>query len=943
MINKHHLTRRSFIKKTAVVTAGAFAVPVILPSSAIRANVAGAAAQQNDMFDQILDLDDGWQMQSAVLVKEEAKTVSSLAFETKKWYPAKTGWTVLNTLTKAGVYPDMHFGMNNYQIPDISDPFNEKNDLARFSYLPGKRNPWTSPWWFRKTFVLKNVDAGKTVWLEMDCINYRAEIWLNGQMIANREQVVGIFERFQFDISSFVKQGDNVLAVQIFSPDHPEVPETQSDPLGNERPYHYISMMKDLTMVYSHGYDCFPTVRDRNTGILQDVRVRQTGAIVIRDPFVKTEMRIPKTDQATITVSAELVNSKDTPKKAVLCGHIDGTDLAFEQSVMLNPKETQIIRFKPVFMQKPELWFPHGHGRQSLYTLTLEAFDETGTSLDVQKVRFGVRQITTLLHEHNGGYGRHISINGRRIFCRGGYFQPDAMLEWDRERIKTELRYYKEAGLNLIYCCDIPNLPDWYLDLCDEYGILVGNVYYTAWWMVPDTVYPSDPEMMDLMERGTVDVTKRYRNHPSLIMYMCQCESSTREDIYRIWRDVVQEYDGTRFWIPSASFPDEIYDGSLGGFKKAPDWIRQDMPVGMTDVGASYGWLPVQAYFMKVLNDIKWMFMMEGSSASLPPIESLRLFLPGIDSKKRKNVQKNNDGVDIFPLDAAWAEHGGNHYYRPYHEALYRLFNAPNDVADYCRKGHVLTADQHRAMFEAVQHRMWDITSGYTQWKINSCWPSIQWQIFDWFLRPMVSYYFIRKANRPVHVLWSPFDDQIYVVNHKTEGFQGTVHAEVFDFNMKKLFSIQQPVKISADSSSEAGLKMERYDNVPEGVYFMKLNLVDTANAPVSDNFYWIPVNEKLTGLEKLPAVTLKHTAVFREDGDETAGTVTITNPTGRLAFFVRAILQKKAEEILPVFWSDNYISLLPGETQTLEVRVATKNLSGQKPVIRLEGWNINH
>ena len=876
------------------------------------------------------DLDDGWQMQSTVLVREEAKTVSSQDFKTKNWYPAKPGWTVLNTLTKSHVYPDMRFGMNNYRIPDLSDVFNEKHNLGRFSHLPDKQNPWAAPWWFRRMFSMENVDDRKTVWLEIDCINYRAEIWLNGRMVAGREKVAGIFERFRFDVSDFVQQGDNVLAVKIYPPDHAGEPGTQSDPLGGVRPYN-TELMKDMSMVMAIGYDCFPTVRDRNTGILQGIRIRQTGTVAIRHPFVKTEMRIPKTDQATISISAELVNTGETLQKTVLRGHIEETDLAFEQSVTLNPNETRTVHIKPFFMQKPALWFPHGHGGQPLYTLSLEAVDETGTAvLDAQSVRFGVRQITTRLHEYNGGYGRQIFINGKKIFCRGGYIQPDAMLEWDRERIKAEFRYYREAGLNLIYFEDIPNPPDWFLDFCDEYGIMFGNCYFACFWMRPGSGYPEDP---GLVAPAAVDITKRYRNHPSLIMYMCMNEETTREDVYAIWRNTIQEHDGTRFWIPSAYFPDEVYE-------KSPDWIRQDMPVGMTDKGASYGWLPLEAYFRKVREDTRWMFMMESGSASLPPIESLRLFLPDIDRKKRKGAPDTGK-TDPFPLDAAWAEHGGNSYYRPYHEAIYRLFNAPNDVADYCWKGHVLTADQNRAMFEAVQHRMWDITGGLTQWKINSGWPSVQWQIFDWFHRPMVSYYYIKKANRPVHVLWSPLDDQIYAVNHRMEAFQGTVHAEVYDFDMKKLVTVKQSITVSAESSSDIGIKIARYDNLPEGVYYLKLRLADSEDSPVSDNFYWIPTNEKLTGLENLPAVSLNHTETFREEGDETVVTVTITNPSDRLAFFVRAILQKGTEEILPVFWSDNYISLLPGEMQTLEVRIATKHLSGQKPVVRLDGWNL--
>jgi len=887
---------------------------------------------------QSLDLDDGWQMQSTILVDDDATIVSSRSFEPQNWHPTKPGWTVLNTLIKDGVYPDMRYGMNNDLIPDMSDLFNEQHDLARFSHLPGKQNPWTSPWWFRKTFLLEAVDADKITWLEIDCINYRAEIWLNGRMVAGREQVVGMFQRFQFDVSDFVKPGENVLAIRIFSTDHVASPylyppgevKTQSVPLFGERQW-FGEMMKDMTMVVTQGYDCFPTVRDRNIGILQGVRVRQMKPVMIRDPFVKTEMRFPKTDQATIMVSAELVNGTDAPQKAVLRGKIEGTDLTFEQAVTLNPNETHLVKIKPFFMQKPKLWFPHGHGEQNIYTATLEVIDASNAVADSRDVRFGVRQITTELHEYNGYYGRQIFINGKKIFCQGGYIQPDVMLEWDRERVAAELRYYKEAGMNLIYYSDIPNPPDWFYDLCDEYGILVGYCHFSCLWMQDGTDYPSD---LDLLELCTIDLTKRYRNHPCSILYMCMNEGSIREEVYTIWRKVIIEHDGTRFWIPSATFPDGFYDD-------VSDWIRQDMPVGMTDIGASYSWLPVEEYFRKVQEDYRWMFMMESGSPSLPPIESLRLFLPDIDSKKAGPVKEEYEGVDLFPLDAVWADHGAVMYYRPYHEALYRLFTAPDDVADYCRKGHVLTADQHRAMFEAVYHRMWTITSGFTQWSVNTCCPTVQWQIFDYFHRPAVSYYFIKKANRPVHVLWSPLANQVYVVNHKMEAFHGTVHADVYDFNMKKLFSAKHSVNVSHETSSDIGLEIKRYTEAPEGIYFLKLRLVDGSDSLISDNFYWIPTNESLAGLEKLQAVPLEYSTVFRMEGDETVGTVTVTNRTNRLAFFVRAILQKEADglEVLPVFWSDNYISLLPGESQILEVRVPTKYLSGQKPIVRLQVW----
>jgi exo-1,4-beta-D-glucosaminidase len=875
-----------------------------------------------EIGDRIL-LRDGWQLQSTVLAPEGGQAVSTQGFSTQGWFPVQVPTTVLRALIKAGVYPDMRIGLNNFRIPDASDDFNRGHDLAKYSHLPDHRNPWKDPYWYRKEFALPRLAAGQQAWLQFDALNYRADVWLNGRQVAERQNMAGMFQRFVLNITAEAKTGKNTLAVRAYPVDHPGMPSTQFEILGRDRNYQ-TDLMKDVTMVTCIGYDCMPTVRDRHLGLWQPVSVFLTGPVDIRHPFVVTHLPLPKTDRAELTISAELANATALPQRGVLRGRIVETGQTFEQAVSLAPHETRTVVFapKPV-IQAPKLWWPNNYGAQSLYRLAL-SFDADGRLSDWEQVTFGVREVTRTLHERDGWHGTQVLVNGQKVFCRGGYIQPEILFDWDARRMEAEIRYYARANLNLVYFEDIPNPPDDFLALCDRYGIMFGNCFYSCFWARPGTDHPQD---VDLLSRCTVDILKRYRNHPSLVLYMAMNEEVTREPVYTMWRRHVNELDGTRFFIPSAYFPEDRKD--------VPPWIKPDLPTGMTDIGASYGWLEPAEYFRRVRDDRRWMFMMESGSASLPPIESLRKFIPDLEQAK--------PGPQ-FPLTKTWAEHGANHYYRPYDEALRRLLGPPESVADYCRKGQLVTADQHRAMFEAVNHKMWDITGGFTQWKINACWPSVQWQIFDWYLKPMVSYYYIKRACEPLHVQLDLPDQTVTVINNRLDPAQGlNVLARLYDFDMHPLLQQEAKADIGANSFRNVFALNKVDKRTP--IYFVKLELRDADGRTVSGNFYWFSSRQPadLRDLQRLPIVRLDTSHRVERRGDETAVHVRLRNTTTNLAFFIHLAVKRGpgGEEILPVLWDDNYFSLLPGESREVSSRFAAADAAGAEPAVQVDGWNI--
>jgi hypothetical protein len=898
-------------------------IPALLLSAA--SLTAAASVDTSSALEGRLDLSGAWRMQSAALEQRAGAALSRAGCLTESWHEARVPTTVLSALIKAGVYPDLRLGLNAYRIPDSSEVFNAKYDLAKFSHLPDKRNPWRDPWWCRREFHLPRWPADRRVWLHFDAINYRADVWVNGHQIAERKEMAGMFQRFQFDITEQARAGVNALAVQIHPVDHPGLPQKQVEVLGPDRAYQS-ELMRDVTEIMTIGYDCMMTVPDRNMGLWQNVWLDWTGPVAIRNPFVIPDLPLPETNRATLQVSAELANATATPVKGLLRGSIAGTNVRFEQPVELAARETKLVLIdpKPV-MQNPRLWWPVNYGEQHLYALAL-TFETGGAISDAKTATFGVRKVGYEMHEINGWHGRRLLVNGQKILCRGGYIQPELMFDWDTRRMEAEIRYYAQANLNLVYFEDIPNPPEAFLELCDRYGVLFGNVFYSCFWLRPGTPYPAD---LPLLERCTVDLVKRYRNHPSLIMYMAMNEEDTKAEVYEMWRRHLLALDGSRWFIPSAYFPSDR--------QNAGEWFRKDLPTGMTDKGASYSWAEPEQYFRWVREAHNWMFMMESGSASLPPISSLSRFLPEVNEPAAARGDK-------YPLNTDWAHHGANHYYKGYDAALRRLHGEPESVVDYCWKGHLVTADQHRSMYEAVNHRLWDITSGFTEWKINACEPSIQWQIFDWYLKPMVSWFYIKKATEPLHVQLNLPDRMVSVINTRLAPQPDlAVRARVFGLNSQLLWEKTAKTSAPANAYRETFTVPEPAQATP--VCFVKLELQDGRGRVVSDNFYWLPTGttKDLKALQGLPLVKLKTTLAVETRGADKVARVKIANPTGRLVFFVQLALTRGTggAEILPVLWDDNYFSLVPGETREVAARFAAQDAGGEQPALEIGGWNV--
>jgi len=365
---------------------------------------------------------------------------------------------------------------------------------GRWLVMP-KDSPFYPPWWYRTVFRLPAEYQGKNLILHLDGINYKANVWLNGEKVADAEEVIGMFRRFEFNVNDYVRPGeDNCLAVETIAPG--KLPEKR-----------YRTKQVEATTGWD---DHNPQPPDMNVGIWQDVYITATGPVRVRHPYVATDLDLPSLEMAHLTVSAELTNVTDAQVSGELTGKIEA--ITFSQSVNLAPNETKLVKFAPdkfsqLNIANPRVWWPNPVGQQELYDLDL-AFTVKGAVSDSEHVRFGIREATTYINDEGW---RGYRVNGKNILIRGGAWMTcDMLLRLDPKRYDALVRYAREANLNMLRSegFSIRETEDFY-SICDKYGVMVTQQIFGR--SIPDE---------DLAIACIEDMMLRIRNHPSLVHFL---------------------------------------------------------------------------------------------------------------------------------------------------------------------------------------------------------------------------------------------------------------------------------------------------------------------------------------------------------------------------------------------------------------------------------------
>jgi exo-1,4-beta-D-glucosaminidase len=860
---------------------------------------ADAQAQERQM------LHAGWLLKSSASVGADGATISSPSYRPAGWYRATVPSTVVGTLVDDGIYPDPFFGMNLRALPGMTYPIGR--NFVRIAM--DSQSPFAVPWWYRTTFSIPATMRGRRVALHFDGINYRANIWLNGHRLADSSLVAGTYRRYELDITDVVRSsGPNALAVQVFAPTPPDLQTTW--------------------------VDWSPSPPDKNMGLWQPAYLTASGDVVIRHPEVVSRVDTATLRSAELTVATQLRNLASQAVTATLRGRIG--DVAFSRPVTLAPHDSALVRFTPdsfpqLRFANPRLWWPAelGGAAPELYDLTLDVV--VGAQLsDRQQLRFGIREVTS---ESTPRGGRLFRVNGRRLLIRGGGWAPDMFFRPQPERQDAQLRYALDMHLNTIRL-EGNYEDDRFWHQTDSLGVLVmtGWVCCSAWeqWAT------WGPEQHAVAAASLRDQIRRLRGHPSALVWLNGSDNPPPADVEQMYLAIEQEEAWPNPTISSATAKPTSVTGASG--------------VKMT---GPYDWVPPSYWLQDSTHGGAWAYNTETSpGAAVPPIESMRRMLPARDL--------------TWPLDSVWLFHaaGGQfaHLLDRFDTALATRYGAPTSVEDYTVTAQLMTYEGERAMFEAYRRNQY-VSTGVIQWMFNNAWPSVYWHLFDWYLQPAGGYFGAKKANEPVHVLFSYDDRSVAVVNggaaHTTLR-AAHIRARILGLDGAERYARDTALDLPPDSSMRVFVLPEPTDLSGGAAYFVDLRLTSGDGRPLSTNLYWLstrpdvladtstwymtPVRSyaDFTALREMPAAAVTATARFSRGAGGGEARVTLTNPGRSIAFFVRLqVTGRGNQEALPVLWEDNYLTLLPGETRVVTATYRLRDLGGAPPRVVLSGWNV--
>lgn len=811
----------------------------------------------------------GWQLQRASEVQAGGVEIASPAYKAEGWVTATVPGTVLTSYKNVGALADPNYADNQLMI---SESF------------------FNSNFWYRNEFQVPQSFKRDRVFLNFDGINWKANVYLNGKQVGRLE---GAFIRGKFDVTDCVKEGTNVLAVEIIKNAHigaikeknKQSTDFNGGILGADNPTFHATI----------GWDWIPTMRGRNIGIWNDVFLTTTGKVTVQDPYVQTQLALPDTTQARLTAEVVVKNYDGRDVSGVLQGKVG--DVTFEQPVELRAGEERTVvfdadRFPQLQVKNPRLWWPNGYGTPYLYdaNFTFKVGEEVS---DARDFKVGIRQMT---FNEDGGV-LNLYVNGRRFIGRGGNWGfSESNLNYRGREYETAVAYHADMNFTMLRNW-VGMIGDEELyDACDKYGIMI----WQDFWLANPADGP-DPYYPDMFIANAEDYVKRIRSHASIGLYCGRNEGFPPETIDKALRRIVKEEHPGMHYISSSA--DDVVSGH-----------------------GPYRMLPAKTYFTLETGNDKF-----HSERGMPNVLTYESFL------------RTYSPEGIWPQSDQWGMHDytleGAQGATSFNEIIATGYGQPESAEEFANLAQWVNYDGHRSLFESrSKNRM-----GLLMWMSHSCWPSMVWQTYDYYFEPTAAYFAIKKASEPLHIQWNPATDEVEVVNYHA-GLRPGLKARVQVLNMDATVAWEKEVTVdSREDTTEKCIKLEFPDGLSQ-VHFIKLTLEENGKA-VSENFYHrSKVENNYQALKQLPKVSLRaQTQYDKGDDGEWKAEVTVENRSDAPALMVRLNIvgDKDGKQFLPIFYSDNYFALLPGETKVVRVHWKDVDTRGNAPLLKVSGYNV--
>jgi len=794
-----------------------------------------------------------WMLQRASEIAADGKAISQNNYKTEGWIPATVPGTVLTSYFNSGAIADIRYDTDQLQL---SESF------------------FNSDFWYRDTFLLPDSFNGRRLILDFNGINWKADIYLNGQYVG---RIDGAFMRGRFDVTDIVGK-ENCLAVLIHRNTHPGVIKEQTaitadingGILGADNPTFHPTI----------GWDWIPTVRGRDIGIWDNVWLKAEGSVSIDDGYVTCKLA----DDGTALIKPGFVLKNLTEKQ--LSGTLKarvGT-LPMQMSVTLEPGEEREVVMDELPMPDAKLWWPKGYGEQNMYCVTAE-FISDGELAGRFTFNTGLREMT---YDTTGGI-LDIYINGRRLIGNGGNWGfPEINLNYREREYDAAVAYHADMNFTMIRNWVGQTGDEEFFEACDRHGVMIWQDFWLA-----NPVDGPDPDDNEMFMDNAEDFVRKIRRHPSIALYCGRNEGYPPKVLD----------DGLRLLVS------KLHPGIIYFPNSADDFVSGHGP---------YRAMPVESYFSAEVGKDRL-----HSERGMPNVMTA-------ESMKRMLREENQ-----WPQNYVW----GMHDYTLENAQSAATFNAmveqhfgkAQSLDEFAKWAQLVNYDGYRAMYES---RSWN-RKGLIIWMSHSCWPSMVWQTYDYYLAPTAAYFGAKKGSAPIRIQWNPVRGTVEVVNNSYGDITGaTAEIGVYTYDGKCIFSRSDEVSLKDDSTLP--LAQLAVDSTKiSGAHYLKLTL-SKAGEQLADNFYIHSSDGDLNILKTLPKTTVDMESRFNKVGDEWIGEVKFNNTGSTPALMLQLDLRADGRQVLPVIYEDNWFSLLPGESKTVTIRCKDIDTYGKKPELKV-------